>query len=40
MGYDLEYPLARYYPMSKQIELTLGGAHAQLARMGALMAAE
>lgn len=40
MGYDLEYPLARYYPMSKQIELTLGGASAQLARLGALMAAE
>jgi alkylation response protein AidB-like acyl-CoA dehydrogenase len=40
LGYDLEYPLARYYPISKQIELTLGGATAQLARMGALMAAE
>ena len=38
MGFDLEYPLARYYPLSKQIELTLGGASTQLARLGRLLA--
>jgi len=38
MGYDLDYPLARYYPLSKQIELTLGSASVQLARLGALLA--
>jgi len=34
MGYDLDYPLHRYYVLSKLIELTLGGAHAQLAALG------
>lgn len=34
MGFDLEYPLHRYYLGSKQIELTLGSASVQLARMG------
>lgn len=38
IGFDLDYGLARYYPLSKQIELTLGGANAQLARLGALLA--
>jgi len=37
IGFDLEYPLAKYYPLSKQIELTLGGASAQLARLGELL---
>jgi len=39
IGFDLDYPLARYYPLSKQIELTLGGANAQLAWLGVLLAA-
>ncbi len=34
MGFDLEYPLYRYYLLSKQIELTLGSASAHLASMG------
>lgn len=37
IGFDLEYGLARYYPLSKQLELTLGGANAQLAALGALL---
>lgn len=37
IGFDLDYPLARYYPLSKQIELTLGGANAQLARLGTML---
>jgi alkylation response protein AidB-like acyl-CoA dehydrogenase len=40
IGFDLDYPLARYYPLSKWIELQLGGANAHLARLGALLAAE
>jgi alkylation response protein AidB-like acyl-CoA dehydrogenase len=39
IGVDVDYPLHRYYTWSKQIELTLGSAHPQLARLGALMAA-
>lgn len=38
MGYDLDYPLHRYYLWSKQIELTLGNASTHLARIGAEMA--
>jgi alkylation response protein AidB-like acyl-CoA dehydrogenase len=38
IGFDLDYPLARYYPLSKQTELTLGGAYEQLARLGSLLA--
>lgn len=38
MGFDLDYPLHRYYLMSKQIELTLGAASAHLARIGAELA--
>jgi len=38
MGFDLEYPLHRYYTWSKQIELTLGGASAHIARLGADLA--
>ncbi len=39
IGFDLGYPLARYYPLSKWLELELGGASAHLARLGALLAA-
>ncbi|MBZ0234229.1 MAG: acyl-CoA dehydrogenase, partial [Deltaproteobacteria bacterium] len=39
IGFDLGYPLAKYYPLSKWIELQLGGASAHLARLGALLAA-
>lgn len=38
IGFDLGYPLAKYYPLSKWIELQLGGASAHLARLGALLA--
>ena len=40
MGVDVEYPLSRYFRWSKQLELTLGGATAQLLRLGAALAAE
>jgi alkylation response protein AidB-like acyl-CoA dehydrogenase len=40
IGVDVDYPLHRYYTWSKQIELTLGSAHPQLAKLGALMAAQ
>jgi alkylation response protein AidB-like acyl-CoA dehydrogenase len=40
MGYDLEYPLHRYYLLSKQIELTLGCASAHIERLGRSLAAE
>jgi alkylation response protein AidB-like acyl-CoA dehydrogenase len=40
IGVDKDYPLHRYYLLSKQIELTLGGAHEHLARLGARLAAE
>lgn len=39
IGVDKDYPLHRYYLLSKQIELTLGGAHEHLAKLGAAMAA-
>ena len=39
IGVDVDYPLHRYYVWSKQIELTLGSAHPQLVKLGALMAA-
>jgi alkylation response protein AidB-like acyl-CoA dehydrogenase len=38
IGFDLEYGLARYYPLSKWIELQLCGASAQYARLGTLLA--
>jgi alkylation response protein AidB-like acyl-CoA dehydrogenase len=38
IGVDTDYPLHRYYLLSKQIELTLGNAKVQLARLGALLA--
>jgi alkylation response protein AidB-like acyl-CoA dehydrogenase len=40
IGVDVDYPLHRYYTWSKQIELTLGSAHPQLAKLGAIMAAQ
>jgi alkylation response protein AidB-like acyl-CoA dehydrogenase len=39
IGVDKDYPLHRYYLLSKQIELTLGGSHEHLARIGAALAA-
>ena len=34
MGIDVTYPLSRYFLWAKQIELTLGSASQQLARLG------
>jgi alkylation response protein AidB-like acyl-CoA dehydrogenase len=38
MGFDVEYPLYRYYLASKQIELTLGSASEQVASLGRAIA--
>jgi alkylation response protein AidB-like acyl-CoA dehydrogenase len=38
VGVDMEYPLHRFTFLEKQIELTMGGATFQLARLGAQMA--
>jgi alkylation response protein AidB-like acyl-CoA dehydrogenase len=38
IGFDLEFGLARYYPLSKWLELQLGGASAHYARLGAMLA--
>lgn len=38
IGVDTDYPLHRYFRRAKQIELTLGGAHAHLARIGDALA--
>jgi alkylation response protein AidB-like acyl-CoA dehydrogenase len=35
MGIDVTYPLSRYFLWAKQIELSLGSASQQLARLGA-----
>jgi 3-oxocholest-4-en-26-oyl-CoA dehydrogenase beta subunit len=40
LGFDLDYPLYRYYLQSRQIELTLGGATLHAARLGAELARE
>jgi 3-oxocholest-4-en-26-oyl-CoA dehydrogenase beta subunit len=40
MGFDLEYPLHRYYTLSRQIELTLGSASRQIALLGRELATE
>ncbi len=40
MGADIEYPIHRYFLWGKQIELMLEGPSAQLARMGAALAAQ
>ncbi|MGH7895555.1 MAG: acyl-CoA dehydrogenase family protein, partial [Candidatus Binatia bacterium] len=39
IGVDVDYPLHRYFCWSKHIELTLGSAPAQLAKLGAELAA-
>jgi alkylation response protein AidB-like acyl-CoA dehydrogenase len=38
IGFDLDYPLHRYYLWSKQIELTLGSSAVHLDRLGAQLA--
>jgi hypothetical protein len=40
IGVDVDYPLHRYYLWAKQLELTLGSAPVQLARIGARLAHE
>ncbi|HEY2562952.1 MAG TPA: acyl-CoA dehydrogenase family protein [Acidimicrobiales bacterium] len=40
VGVDRAYPLHRYFLLTKQLELTLGGATEQLLRLGAMLAAE
>ncbi len=37
MGFDCDYPLHRHYLWAKQIELQLGGASAELERLGNLL---
>ena len=34
MGADVDYPIHRYFLWGKQLEVTLGGAGAWLARLG------
>ena len=38
MGFDRDYPLYRYFMTSKHLELTLGGAHESLTKLGELIA--
>ncbi|MGD0393648.1 MAG: acyl-CoA dehydrogenase family protein [Acidimicrobiales bacterium] len=40
VGVDRDYPLHRYFLMTKHYELTLGGATEQLLQLGAILAAE
>jgi acyl-CoA dehydrogenase len=40
VGVDRDYPLHRYFLMTKHLELTLGGATDQLLELGAILAAE
>ena len=40
VGVDRDYPLHRYFLMTKHLELTLGGATEQLLQLGSLLAAE
>ncbi len=40
VGVDRDYPLHRYFLMTKHLELTLGGATDQLLRLGAALAGE
>jgi alkylation response protein AidB-like acyl-CoA dehydrogenase len=40
VGVDRDYPLHRFFLLTRQIELTLGGAHDSLARLGAVLAAD
>ena len=39
IGADIDYPVHRYFLWGKQIEVTLGGATQQLARLGGAIAA-
>ncbi|MDA8360288.1 MAG: acyl-CoA dehydrogenase family protein [Actinomycetota bacterium] len=39
VGVDRDYPLHRYFLLTRQVELTLGGAHDSLRRLGAILAA-
>jgi hypothetical protein len=39
IGSDVEYPIHRYFLWAKQVELSLGGANKQLARLGAALPA-
>jgi alkylation response protein AidB-like acyl-CoA dehydrogenase len=39
IGADVDYPIHRFFLWSKQLDVTLGGASRQLARLGALLAA-
>jgi alkylation response protein AidB-like acyl-CoA dehydrogenase len=39
IGSDIDYPIHRFLLWSKQLELSLGGANRQLARLGSLLAA-
>ena len=40
IGVDRDYPLHRYFLWAKQLELTLGGATAQLLTLGEILANE
>ncbi len=40
VGVDRDYPLHRYFLMTKHLELTLGGATEQLLQLGAILASE
>jgi 3-oxocholest-4-en-26-oyl-CoA dehydrogenase beta subunit len=40
IGIDIEYPLHRYFTAAKRAEFELGGATAQLRRIGAALASE
>jgi acyl-CoA dehydrogenase len=40
VGVDRDYPLHRYFLMTKHLELTLGGATEQLLQLGSMLAAE
>jgi 3-oxocholest-4-en-26-oyl-CoA dehydrogenase beta subunit len=40
IGVDRDYPLHRYFLLTRQIELTLGGANASLRRLGRILADE
>jgi alkylation response protein AidB-like acyl-CoA dehydrogenase len=40
IGSDVDYPIHRFMLWSKQLELTLGGANQQLARLGSLLVSQ
>jgi hypothetical protein len=40
IGADVDYPIHRFFLWSKHLDLTLGGAQRQLARLGAFLVAE